>query len=57
MVITQAQIQGLELIHPNIYLIYEFLEHMKGLVLQKQSCRISWHRKLVVPTLDTCSHF
>jgi hypothetical protein len=41
MVITQAQIQGLELIHPNIYLIYEFLEHMKGLVLQKQSCRIS----------------
>jgi hypothetical protein len=32
---TQAQIQSFELAHPNIYLIYELLEHMKGLVLQK----------------------
>jgi hypothetical protein len=27
--------------HPNIYPIYDLLEHMKGLVLQIQSCRIS----------------
>ena len=38
---TQAQIQGFELAHPNIYLIYELLEHVKGLTLQNQNCRIS----------------
>ena len=38
---TQAQIQGFELAHPNIYPIYELLECMKGPVLQIQSCRIS----------------
>ena len=30
-----------ELTHPNIYSIYELLEHVKGPVLQIQSCRIS----------------
>ena len=39
--ITQAQIQGFELVHPNIYLIYELLEHVKRLALQIQSCSIS----------------
>jgi hypothetical protein len=38
---TQAQIQGFELTHPNICMTYELLEHMKWLVLQIQSCRIS----------------
>jgi hypothetical protein len=38
---TQAQIQGFEQAYENIYNIYELLEHMKGLFLQKQSCRIS----------------
>lgn len=38
---TQVQIHGLELAYPNIYLVYELLEHVKGLVLQNQSCRIS----------------
>ena len=37
----QAQIQGFELAHPNIYPIYELLECMKGLVLQIQNYRIS----------------
>lgn len=27
--------------HPNIYPIYELLEHVKG---QLQDCRIPWHR-------------
>jgi hypothetical protein len=31
----------LELAHPNIYPIYELLEHLKALVLKNQSCRIS----------------
>ena len=38
---TQTQIQHFELFHPNIYSIYELLEHVKGPVLQIQSCRIS----------------
>ena len=38
---TQAQIQGFELIHPNIYPIYHLLECVKGLVPQSQSCTIS----------------
>jgi hypothetical protein len=29
----QAQIQGFELVHPNIYPIDKLLEHMKGLSL------------------------
>jgi hypothetical protein len=29
------------LVHPNIYSIYELLEHVKGPVLKNQSCRIS----------------
>ena len=33
-VTTQAQIQGIELAHPNIYAIYELLEGVKWLVLQ-----------------------
>ena len=33
---TQAQIQGSELAHPNIYPIYELLEFMKGPALQTQ---------------------
>ena len=32
---TQAQIQGFELTHSNIYPIYEQLEHVKGPVLQQ----------------------
>ena len=38
---TQAQIQGFELAHPQIYLINELLEHVKSLVLLIQVCRIS----------------
>ena len=38
---AQAQIQGLELAHLNIYLIYELLECMTGPNLQIQSCRNS----------------
>lgn len=38
---TQAQIQGFELTHPNIYLRHELLECMKEPVLQIQSCRIT----------------
>jgi hypothetical protein len=33
--ITQAQIHGFELVHPKVYIIYEHLELMKGLVLPK----------------------
>jgi hypothetical protein len=38
---TQVLIQAFELAHPNIYPISELLEHVKGLVLQIQSCRVS----------------
>lgn len=38
---TQTQIQGSELAHPNVYSTCELLEHVKGLVLLIQSCRIS----------------
>ena len=38
---SQAQIQGFELAHPNIYPIYELVESIKGLAVQIQSCRIS----------------
>ena len=38
---TQAQIQGFELAHPNIYPIYELLECVKVPVLQIQNYRIS----------------
>ena len=37
----QAQIQGFQLVHPNIYPIIDLLECMKGLVLQIQNYRIS----------------
>ena len=37
----KAQIQGFELVHPNIYPIYDLLECVKGPVFQIQSCRIS----------------
>lgn len=33
---TQAQIQGLELVQPNIYPMYELLENLKGPVLQNK---------------------
>ena len=36
----QAQIQGSELAHPNIYPIIELLEHVKEPVLLIQDCRI-----------------
>ena len=32
---------ALKLAHSNIYPIYDLLEHVKGLVLWNQSCRIS----------------
>jgi hypothetical protein len=32
---------GFELAYPNIYPIYELQEHVKGLMLLNQSCRIS----------------
>ena len=38
---TQAQIQGFELAHPNIYPTYKLLECVKGLDPQKQGCSIS----------------
>ena len=38
---AQAQNQGYELAHPNIHPDCDPLEHVKGLVLQTQSCRIS----------------
>ncbi|KAL6040919.1 hypothetical protein STEG23_037895 [Scotinomys teguina] len=37
---TQVQNLGYELAHHNIYLICDLLEHVKGLVLQIQSCSI-----------------
>ena len=39
--ISQAQIQGFELVTPVSYPIYELLEGMKGPVLQIQNYRIS----------------
>ena len=39
--ITQTHIQGFELSHTNIYPIYDLLEHMKVLILQNYSLRIS----------------
>lgn len=41
---TQAQIQGPELAHTNIYPMYELLECVKGLVLKTQRRRISLTR-------------
>lgn len=38
---SQAQLQGSELAQPHVYPIYDLLEHVKGSVLQIQSCRIS----------------
>ena len=38
---TQAQIQGFELTHSNIYPIYEQLEHVKGPVLQQDIDRVA----------------
>lgn len=38
---TQAQIQDSEIAHPNIYPTCGLLEHVKGVVLKNQSCRIS----------------
>ena len=38
---TQAHTQGFELVHPSIYLIYEILEQVKGLVLKNHSYRKS----------------
>jgi hypothetical protein len=37
----QAQVQGCELAHTNIYLIDELLAHVSGLYLQIHSCQIS----------------
>ena len=39
--ITKAEIEGFEMAHLNICLIYELLGHMKGPLLQIQSYRIS----------------
>lgn len=36
-----TQIQGFEVTHPKTYFICELLNHVKGPVLQIQSCRIS----------------
>jgi hypothetical protein len=38
---TQAQIQGFELVYPNICPIYELLEHVTDTVLQIPTCSIS----------------
>ena len=38
---TLASTQGFELAYPNICPIYELLKHVKGPLLQIQSCRIS----------------
>jgi hypothetical protein len=38
---TQPLTQSFEMAHPNIYPIYELLEHMKGPDLQNRSCRIA----------------
>jgi hypothetical protein len=38
---SQAQIQGFELAHPNIYPIDELLKYMKGPVPQIQNYRMS----------------
>jgi hypothetical protein len=42
--LTNSQIQGFELAHHNIYLIYELLKHVKGEILQIQSNRISLYK-------------
>ena len=39
--ITQAHNQKYDLVHPNIHLIYELLEHVRRADLQIQSCKIS----------------
>lgn len=39
--ISQAQKQGFELAHPQIYIIYELFEFMKGPVLLTQNGKIS----------------
>ncbi|KAL6085827.1 hypothetical protein STEG23_037048, partial [Scotinomys teguina] len=43
--VNQVHMQGFELVHPNIYPIDDFLEYMKGLVLQNHgsSCMGSFH--------------
>lgn len=41
LVTTQEKFHDIDLAHPNIYPIYELLEHMEGPVLLNQSCRIS----------------
>ena len=38
---THAQNKGYELVHPNIHPIHNLLEHVKGLDLQVQNCRVS----------------
>lgn len=40
-VTIQDPIQGSELAYPNIYSTYDLLEHVKGLVMQNHSLRIS----------------
>ena len=40
--------------HPTIYPIYEQLEHMKGLILQNQNCRVSM--TLGNNRISECSH-
>lgn len=39
--ITQAPNKGCEVAHSNTYLIYQILEHAKGLDLQIQSYKLS----------------
>jgi hypothetical protein len=39
--IIQAQSQGFELVYPKIYIYCEQFDHVKGLVLLNQICRIS----------------
>jgi hypothetical protein len=40
-VLESSGLNNCELVYPNIYPMYELLEHMKGLVPQSQNCRIS----------------
>lgn len=38
--ISHAQIRGFEIVHPNMYLIYELWDRLNEPVLQKHSCGI-----------------
>lgn len=51
---NSATSQAFELARRNIYLIYELLEHMKEVVLQIQSYRISMTQDNMISERSAC---